>query len=175
MIVNIHERLLCASRGDVGKLIDCLASPTDRLWPRDRWPPIRFERRLEVGASGGHGPIRYFIESYEPGRRISFRFTAPEGFRGTHRFEVEEVSSDTTRLRHILEMGVVGLARFSWPLVFRPLHDALLEDALDRAEASIASSPPMHRQWPPGVRLLRWALFPKRTVTHRFIRKRSAQ
>lgn len=28
---------------------------------------------------------------------------------------------------------MTGLARLSWPLVFRPLHDALIENVLDNA------------------------------------------
>jgi hypothetical protein len=167
MIVNVHSRDFQTSLAKVSQLIDGLGSPTDRLWPRDRWPAMRFDRPLQVGAAGGHGPICYFIESYEIGRSISFRFTTPRGFQGTHRFNAEEVSSDTVRLRHVLEMRVVGLARFSWPFVFRPLHDALIEDALDRAEAYLASSPRKNNRWSVWVRLLRWALSPNRKQSRR--------
>ncbi|MGW6943453.1 hypothetical protein ACWGF3_31235 [Streptomyces xanthophaeus] len=31
-------------------------------------------------------------------------------------------------------MSTSGLPRVTWPLVWRPLHDACLEDSLDRAE-----------------------------------------
>lgn len=167
MIVNAHERCLRVSLAKAGQLIDCLASPADRLWPRDRWPAMRFDRPLQVGASGGHGPIRYLIESYEIGHSICFRFTVPKGFHGTHRFEIDEVSSDTVRIRHVLEMRVVGFARVSWPLVFRPLHDALIEDAFDRAEVSLTSSSTTNHNWSIWVRLLRWALFPNRMRSRR--------
>lgn len=162
MIVNIHERDFHTSLAKVGLSIDGLASPTDQLWPRDRWPAMRFDRPVQVGAIGGHGPIRYFVESYEAGGSISFRFTAPRGFQGTHRFEVKEVSSGTVRLRHIIEMRVVGFARLSWPIIFEPLHDALLEDSLDRAEAYLTSSPRKNSQWSAWVRLLRWVTSPRR-------------
>lgn len=162
MLLNLHERHFHTSLANAGHLLDCLGSPSDQLWPRDRWPAMRFDGQLQVGASGGHGPIRYVVESYEIGRSICFRFTAPQGFLGTHRFEVDEVSSDSVRLRHVLEMRVEGLARLSWPLVFRPLHDALLEDALDRAETYLTSSPIKKRRWSLYVRFLRWLLSGRR-------------
>lgn len=156
-IRNAHERTLPAPAERVGALLDGLASPEDALWPRHDWPPMRFDRPLQVGAVGGHGPIRYTVEEYEPGRQVRFRFTAPRGFHGTHGLEVEPVDPDHTRLRHVLEMRPTGAARVSWPLVYRPLHDALLEDALDRAERAVGgAAPPRPRShW---VRLLRWAL-----------------
>jgi hypothetical protein len=73
---------------------------------------------------------------------------------------VEEAGPDRSRLRHVLEMRITGPARLTWPLVFRPLHDALIEDSLDRAAASVGM-PPTRRPWPPEVRLLRRLLAPR--------------
>jgi len=73
-----------------------------------RWPAMQLDRPLGVGASGGHGPIRYRVEVYEPSRQVTFRFTAPQGFDGTHTFEVEPVGTDQTRLRHKVEMRLRG-------------------------------------------------------------------
>jgi hypothetical protein len=145
-------------------LIDGLASRNDKLWPRDRWPAMRFDRPMQVGAIGGHGPIRYTVESYAPGRSITFRFTAPKGFDGTHSFGIDEVSSGIVRVHHIIEMNVTGRARLSWPLVFRPLHDALLEDALDQAEALFSPLPRKNSRWSIRVRLLRWIFSPNRKL-----------
>ncbi|MGH9943460.1 MAG: SRPBCC family protein [Pyrinomonadaceae bacterium] len=157
-VYNVHERLIQASVGAAGELLDNLASPDDRLWPSDRWPAIRFDRPLMLGAKGGHGPIRYFVEAYTPGRSIRFRFTAPRGFDGTHSFEVEEVRAGVVRLRHTLRMNVRGPARLSWPLAFRWLHDALIEDALDRAEAQLGGGAYARQQkWSWRVRVLRQA------------------
>ena len=86
-VTNVHERALGASAAIAGELIDRLASEHDVLWPLDRWPPMRFDRSLGVGADGGHGPIRYVVEAYEPGRSIRFRFTRPKGFIKLHFFE----------------------------------------------------------------------------------------
>lgn len=133
-VVNVHERTLPAPAGRMAVLIDGLASTEDRLWPRDRWPAMKLDRPLGVGAVGGHGPIRYTVEGYEPGQRVRFRFDAPEGFAGGHRFELEAIGGDRSRLRHVIEMQVGGRAALAWALAIRPLHDALMEDAMDRAE-----------------------------------------
>ena len=96
---NVHERVLSLTPAEVGAIVDSLASADDPLWPHDRWPPMRFDRPLTVGAIGGHGPIRYTVEEYEPGRMIRFRFTGPPGFHGGHGFVAEPVVSGGTRLR----------------------------------------------------------------------------
>lgn len=155
MVKNVHERLIHAPLESVGGLIDRLASRDDAMWPHDRWPPMRFDRPLGVGAQGGHGPIRYIVETYEPGRSVRFRFTAPRGFVGTHGLDVEEVAPGVVRLRHDLTMRVEGVARASWPLAFRWMHDALVEDALDRAGNFCQPEATRQTRWSLYVRLLR--------------------
>ena len=145
----------------MGRLVDSLASPADVLWPSRHWPAMRFDRPLQVGATGGHGPIRYFVEAYEPGRRIQFRFTGPKGFLGFHALEVQETAPGRSRLRHVLEMETEGQAVLTWGLVFRWLHDALLEDCLDRAETAVGGRP-RARGWSPWVRILRRAVGSRR-------------
>lgn len=160
MVRNVHERLIRTPPGarEVGReLIDKLASRDDVMWPRQRWPAMRLDRPLSVGAAGGHGPIRYFVEAYQPGERIRFRFTAPRGFVGTHELDVEETAAGTLRVRHAISMQTEGAARLTWPLLFRPLHDALIEDALDCAEGHCTGSPVAPKSWSLRVRLLRRA------------------
>jgi hypothetical protein len=153
-IVNVHQRLLHAHPERVGALIDTLASPGDRLWPHHAWPRMRFDRPLGVGATGGHGPIRYVVESYVPGQCVRFRFTAPRGMDGWHALEVLDATPVHCVLEHRVEMRLSGPALLSWPLLYRPLHDALVEDALTQAEASLGL--PQHpRAWSARVRLLR--------------------
>ncbi|NWF69890.1 MAG: SRPBCC family protein [Chloroflexi bacterium] len=168
-VINRHERTLPAPAAQVGALIDSLASKEDRLWPRDRWPAMRFDRLLGVGAVGGHGPIRYFVAEYIPGLHIKFQFTAPPGFNGWHGYTLEALDGQTTRLFHILEMRTSGPALLSWPLLFRPLHDALIEDSLDKAQSQL-SGEPLVRQWSPYVRLLRRLLRPKTAHPSRSLR-----
>lgn len=153
-VLNIHERQLPVPVARAGMLVDSLSSLNDSLWPRRIWPAMTFDRPLGVGAVGGHGPIRYVVESYAPGRSIRFRFTAPKGFDGCHGFELVAAGTRTCILRHTLEVTACGPAQLSWPLVFRPLHDALIEDALALAEASLGQTPTV-RRWSMWVRLLR--------------------
>ena len=155
-VINIHDRVIDGSVEQVGKLIDSLATPNDLLWPIDRWVPMKFDRPLGVGAVGGHGPIRYTVESYKPGHNIRFRFTEPRGFLGTHRFEVEPTADGKALLRHVIEMQITGRAFFTW-IVIRPLHDALMEDALDHAEASLGKRM-SERRWSCWVKVVRWVI-----------------
>lgn len=152
--INVHERELNATLEEAGTLIDRLASKDDLLWPRDRWPPMRFDKPLGIGAKGGHGPIRYVVGSYEPGRRIEFRFSRPRGFLGVHRFELDEITGDRVRLRHVIDMRVAGSAIVTWLFAVRPLHDALMEDALDRA-AEFTGGKPQKQAWSWWVKTLR--------------------
>src|SRR5215218_3242249 len=93
-IRNVHERPLSATPATIGALLDQLASlPTRR--GHDRWPLMRLDRGPQVGATGGHGPIRYLVDRYQPGITIAFRFTAPLGLHGQHRFEVLPRSTAT--------------------------------------------------------------------------------
>lgn len=131
---NLHARRIDVHPGKVAELMDSLSGEHDRLWPRSEWPPMTFDRLLAVGATGGHGPVRYSVVEYEPGRRIRFQFDAPRGFEGYHEFRVDESAPGTTTLSHLLAMETRSTALATWPLVFRPLHDALIEECLDTAE-----------------------------------------
>lgn len=154
-VLNVHERRLSAPKSEIGALIDSLSSRQDWLWPKHTWPRMEFDRPLQVGATGGHGPIRYFVEDYVPASSIRFRFTGPKGFIGHHRYEVLEIEPDLCLLRHTLEMKAEGLALLTWPLVFHALHDALIEDSLALAQTALGLSPSVSR-WSPWVRFLRW-------------------
>jgi hypothetical protein len=155
-VLNIHDRVLDAPAAKVGELIDSLASTHDLLWPIDRWPPMRFDRPLGVGAVGGHGPIGYTVESYMPGNRIQFRFTKPTAFHGIHYFEIEPAGDGKVKLRHVIDMQVRGRGVCIWAVI-RPLHDALVEDALDRAEIFIGKQLPERK-------LSAWVRFVRRVI-----------
>ncbi|MFD5325939.1 SRPBCC family protein [Streptomyces sp. NPDC127092] len=157
-VYNVHERLLPVKESEVGALIDGLASGEgDRLWPGASWAPMEFDRPLSAGARGGHGPVRYTVAGYAPGRWIRFEFTGPRGFHGFHELAVLPDGPDRTRLHHTLAMEVRGLARLTWPLAWRPMHDACLEDGLDRAELAGTGAVRRPARWSPYVRLLRAA------------------
>lgn len=156
-VINLHQRELPVPADYVGALIDSLASPRDALWPTKAWPPMKLDRPLCIGTTGGHGPIRYVVEEYLPGRSVRFRFIAPHGFDGIHCFDCIGETGQPTVLRHTLSMTARGMAMLSWPLAFRPLHDALLEDALAQAQATLGLEPQVH-SWSRWVKVLRWGI-----------------
>jgi hypothetical protein len=150
---NVHSRTYESGRvAQLERLLETLATPNDALWPIDNWPVMRFRGGRKAGASGGHGPIRYDVAIAEP-RRVWFEFTAPRGFEGGHGYEIR-LRQEHAVLEHVLEMDTEGLAVVSWPLVFRPMHDALIEDSLDRADHWMGR-PPRGNAWSPYVRVLR--------------------
>lgn len=156
-VLNIHERSLDTEPIQVGALIDSLSSKQDHLWPKHTWPRMEFDRPLGVGAKGGHGPIRYYVEMYKPGETITFRFTGPKGFSGIHCFEVQSTPGRCPVLRHTFRVNTSGPALVSWPLLYRPLHDALIEDSLATAQTYLGLVPRI-RCWSRWVRILRWIL-----------------
>jgi hypothetical protein len=155
---NVHERALPASATVVGELVDSLSSPDDGLWPRGRWPRLELDAPLGVGARGGHWLVRYHVAAFEPGQRVVFEFDPPSRIDGRHRFEVESVETELTILRHVLEGDVHGSMIWTWLFVIRALHDALVEDALDRAEFAVTGTLTRPARWSPWVRLLRSGL-----------------
>ncbi len=151
---NVHSRTLAVDAVSAAPLIDRLASDDDLLWPREKWPPMRFDRPLQINATGGHGPIRYFVNHYTPGREVRFTFTAPRGFNGYHVVELEPIGTNEVRLTHRIEMRITRWALFSWSFIFRPLHDALIEDAFTNAERNLGL-PENPVPWNAWVRWLR--------------------
>lgn len=143
MIENVHFRAL---RGEPGPLLDRIDTA---LWPSARWPALKFDRPLGVGADGGHGLVRYSCTDHVPGKRVEFTFAPSFGLVGTHTLEVVPGG-----LRHTLTGRATGSMRVLWPLVIRWMHDALIEDLLDNAEAALGSPPARPARWSPWVRLL---------------------
>jgi Protein of unknown function (DUF3995) len=140
-IQNLHVREIEASASVVGDILDTLGSPDDRVWASEIWvaEPVVFDRPLGVGADGGHGSIRYSVVEYERGKRVVFRFSPGGGLSGTHRFELEPLQPERTRITHFLEAQT---SRWMRPLV--PIligwHDAMVETAFDRVEREATGS-----------------------------------
>lgn len=155
MVSNVHSRDYRTTGDRLGAILDSLSTADDMLWPVGDWPPVVLSDGLDVGSEGGHGPVRYTVEQYEPGAAVRFRFTGPRGFNGTHSFEVEPAGEDRWRLTHRIEMKVGWPATISWPLAFRPMHDALMEDALDKVATALDSSAYEGRPWSAWVKFIR--------------------
>lgn len=170
MVSNVHERVIAAPVAEVGMLIDSLSSADDRLWPRGEWPAMRLDSELSVGAAGGHGPVRYFVTGYEPGRRVKFQFTGPTGFNGSHSFTATSHSDESTLLRHELALSPRGAAVFTWPFFFRPLHNAVIEESFDRAQQECGSLPDVSYKPPLWTKMLRAAFSTRLSWRKRNIR-----
>lgn len=155
LVRNTHERVIAAPAEALGELAAALGGARDRLWPSPEWEPMRLDRPLSVGAEGGHGPIRYRVSEYEPGRRVRFEFAPGTGFDGYHEFVIEPRPDGSSVLRHHAEAVPSGSTRLAWPLAIRQLHDAIVEDLLDNAEHAATGQRPPARRWSPWVRLLR--------------------
>ena len=158
MIRNVHERLLPVTAAEVGALLDRVGGPDDILWPAPEWEPMVLDRPVSVGAAGGHGVVRYRVTAYEPSRRVEFTFDPGLGLHGMHTLIVEARDASSAVLRHCMEARTSGAMRLLWPLTVRWLHDAVLEDLLDRAERALGTGPQRPARWSVWVRLTRLLL-----------------
>ena len=102
-------------------------------------------------------PNWYVVEAYTPSESIKFRFTGPSGFDGYHGFEVINHDGQSCVLRHTLETTTHGTAILSWLIAYRPMHDALIEDSLTFAIASMGNVA-RQRKWSAWVKVLRWLI-----------------
>lgn len=133
-IINIHKRIINQPKESISKILDSLSSNNDQLWPNEKWPPMIFKKGLIEGAIGGHRPIRYSIIKYIPGSLIEFNFIKPDEFKGIHKFEIAEIEKDKIELKHTINMTVSVKGIFIWYVAIKWLHDALLEDCMDKVE-----------------------------------------
>ena len=160
-IINIHKRTISEPIESISSKLDSLSSDQDMIWPHELWPAMRFRGGLAIGNKGGHGPIRYRVVQYLPGSLIEFEFLAPRGFNGVHRFELSQIDDGSSELKHTIDMNLSGTGVLVWYAAILWLHDALLEDCLDKIEnqssAKHKSTP--HSLW---VKLLRSILKKKR-------------
>jgi hypothetical protein len=154
-MINMQRRVIAAHVTVLGSLQDRLAGPDDRLWPADRWEPLRLDGPLGVGTSGGHGQFAYTISAYEPGLRVRFAFSPDAPLDGYHELWVRAIDPARSEMVHILVARTRGTMRLWWPLVVRWTHQALIADLLDNAERAATGTvrrPARRSLW---VRLLR--------------------
>lgn len=150
-VLNEHERVIEAPAEVVGALLDRLSADDDPIFPTPAWAAMTFDRPLGVGATGGHGPVRYSVTEYEPGRRVRFAFTPPDN--GFHELTVEPMEEGRCRVRHVLETELLGRNRVLWPVVVRPLHDTIIEEVFDNIERAAAGGCARPVRWSPLVGL----------------------
>jgi hypothetical protein len=160
-VLNIHKRTLNQPKIKVVELLETLASENDKIWPNEKWPAMKFKNGIKNGAKGGHGPIRYSVEKYEPNEIIQFRFSEPKGFNGIHKFEISGLSENQTEIQHTIDMQTVGKGTITWLLAVRSLHNALIEDAFDKIENNFTLSK-KSTEWNFWVKIFRKIMSRKR-------------
>lgn len=139
-ITNIHQRTIARPAAEVAELLLSLATDDDKVWPHEIWMPMKFDAALAVGVPGGHGPIKYTVDHYEPDEKISFRFTSPAWLEGYHQIVLDDAESGCL-IRHEL-YARAGFAKYLiWLFVIRPLHNAVAEDCLTKVERSLGLEP----------------------------------
>tara|TARA_B110000003_G_scaffold84360_1_gene86374 strand:+ start:157 stop:657 length:501 start_codon:yes stop_codon:yes gene_type:complete len=153
-VFNIHKRVINQSKNKIEEILNTLSYDNDLIWPKEKWPAMKFKGRIKVGAKGGHGPIRYLVEEYNPNEIIQFRFSKPNGFNGIHKFEINELSKEKTEIKHTIDMNTYGKGTLMWTLVIRPLHNALIQDAFDKIENNFSKTLKLTK-WNFWVRFLR--------------------
>ncbi|WP_327011116.1 DUF2867 domain-containing protein [Dactylosporangium sp. NBC_01737] len=155
---NVQSRTIDAPADRMGALLDRLATPDDPLWPTPAWPPMRFDRPLTPGATGGHGMIRYTVLEHVPGRLLRCRFDPTIGVLGEHELRIDPAATGTgTTVTHVIRGDLTGAMRILWPVAIRWLHEALLQDLLDNAERAGTGTVREPARWSLWVRLMRRA------------------
>lgn len=152
-VINIHKRLIPQPAFKLGAMLNTLATDDDMLLATDKWPRMRLDKGLKVGAKGGHGPIKYFVKALEPEKSVTFAFDM-KGFDGIHRFDITEADHDHAEIVHIIDMKTSGWTTLKWSFAIRWLHDAFIEDAFDKVENHFAPNT-AKSNWSLWVRFLR--------------------
>jgi hypothetical protein len=158
-VVNIHRREIKQPKFELEKLFQTLASENDLMLATDKWSPMKLDKGLQVGSKGGHGPMKYFVIDYQQNNSITFQFDL-KGFDGFHKFKLTELETGKTELLHIIEMNTSGFSTIKWSLVIRWLHDAYIEDALDKVESYFTKDKKRSR-WNLWVKILRKIMKPR--------------
>ena len=102
--------------------------------------------------------IRYRVTEYVPGRRVEFEFEPMEHlcrFSGRHYFEVAARPAHTI-LRHTIDVETNLANWIYWKIFIERIHDAVIEDAFDKAERFAGVPHPRKSRWSLYVRFLRW-------------------
>ncbi|WP_027077993.1 hypothetical protein [Maribacter antarcticus] len=160
-VLNIHKRTINQPKSKVTELLKTLSTENDRIWPKKEWPEMKFNDGIQVGAKGGHGPIRYSVEKYIPSEIIQFRFLKPNGFNGIHKFEINELTNEKTEIKHTIDMITQGKGTLIWTFAIRSLHNALIEDGFDKLENNFSDNR-KSTEWNIWVKFLRKQIAKKR-------------
>ena len=103
-VINVHVRNIAQEKSKIEELFKTLSSKNDLILATDKWSPMILDNALNIGSKGGHGPIKYTVIDYKPDNFIQFNFTEPQGFNGTHSFQISKINESQTQIKHVIEM-----------------------------------------------------------------------
>lgn len=161
-IVEVHKRQFDSPDHEVRALLDSFGRPGGLFQPGEEWLAQGINETLTVGVKTGHWPFKYEVQDYVPGESLGFTFLYPPCLKGaTCRFQIYKNLKGNTVLVNTFEHSAKGPANISWPLVFKWLYQASIQDVLANAQRSLGEVPKV-RGWSPWVNLLR-SIFLART------------
>lgn len=160
-ILNVHKRIINQPLNTVADLLSTMSTSSDKVWPTENWPRMTFDDGIKVGAKGGHGPIKYDVEIYDPNKLIQFRFTQPRGFNGIHRFDLRNISNHQTEIKHTIDVKASLIGTFQWVFYIKWLHNALIKDGFNKLENHFSGSK-KSTEWNWWVKFLRALLTKKK-------------
>lgn len=152
-VLNVHKRKYDLPKKEIAKMLKTLASTNDQVWPKEKWPKMKLQKGLSEGSKGGHGPIGYYVQSITEDE-VVFKFTKPKGFNGVHKFNLTEISETSSELKHTIDIHIKGKALLLWHFGIRSLHDALIEDGMDKIHNKIMGQSKTTK-WSLWVKVLR--------------------
>lgn len=153
-IRNVHQRRITADPEVVWGLLMAMPGPDGQLWPPGI-PTMRFDGPMQLGADGRHGPIHYTVTTLDAtGGDLVFGFRDPTGLAGHHSFHVRPDGRTGTWLRHEVIADPTGWMQLAWPLAIRWVHDAVVEEIMDRAEVAAGTGPAQPYRRSPWVKCL---------------------
>jgi hypothetical protein len=162
------RRFFISQQSGLNAIIDTFADDDSILWPVEVWPRDRFESKLALNACGGHGGTRYSVAEYVPGHFLKFEFTFPKSYHGFHSFRLTQVKNQQWLLEHNTFIKTNVWKWFLWVMLISPVHNALIQDAFDKAEKYASTNLLFLSKWPLRVYFIRHLLGGSRLVASMF-------
>lgn len=154
-IAEVHKRQFDCPDNEVRSLLDSFGHPGGLFQPGEEWLAQGINETLIVGVKSGHWPFKYELHEYVPGESLGFTFLYPPCLKGAiWRFHIYKNLRGYSVLENTFEHSAKGPAHISWPLVFKWLYRASIQDVLANAQRSLGEVPKV-RGWSPWVSLLR--------------------
>lgn len=164
-IFSHHQRTIDCAIETARGLFETFVDNDSIFWPTSSWPRDAFnDDQLKIGSIGGHGGTKYKIQHYQPGACLEFSFIYPKGYLGTHEFRLIFLNSSQFLLCHVTNIKTNIYHWMLWQIMIRWVHDALIQDAFDKAELHLMGKIRLKSTWKYRVYLIRHLLGTTRLI-----------